>query len=168
MREQCDLDARAARLKTRLEVVAANMDRPNNALWARTLLLLGRLNAAMLAGDRDAIPPIWPEFSKILVQARGLGEFEATRLVKLIETVGNAAGNDPAYNFLIEEVADFVTERTWRGRGRSDTSQACPEARLRQPLRNDPAARESGSPTHQEGVCGEAHRGIAAVEFGVP
>ncbi|HEY5208275.1 MAG TPA: hypothetical protein VIJ42_02400 [Stellaceae bacterium] len=116
-REQCNLDGRADRLKTRLEAVAANKDRPNNALWARTLLLLGRLNAAMLAGDRDAIPPIWPEFSKILAQARGLGEFEATRLVNLIEAVGNAAGNDPVYNVLIEEVADFISERTGEAEG---------------------------------------------------
>ena len=115
--EQSDLDSRAARLKTRLEVVAANKNRPNNALWARTLLLMGRLNAAMLIGDRDAIPPIWPEFSKILAEARGLGEFEATRLVKLIEAVGNAAGIDPAYNALIEEVADFVSERTGEAEG---------------------------------------------------
>lgn len=116
-REQCNLDARAARLKTRLESVAANKDRPNNALSARTLLLIGRLNAAMLAGDRDAIPPIWPEFSKILAQARSLGEFEATRLVNLIEAVGNVAGNDPAYNVLVEEVAAFVSERTGEAEG---------------------------------------------------
>jgi hypothetical protein len=115
--EQCDLDARGARLKTRLEAFAANKDRPNNALWARTLLLIGRLNAAMLDGERDAIPPVWPEFSKILAEARGLGEFEATRLVNLIEAVGNAAGNDPAYNALIEEVADFVSERTGEAEG---------------------------------------------------
>jgi hypothetical protein len=116
-REQCDLDACATRLKTRLEAVAANKERPNNALWARTLLLLGRLNAAMLAGDSDAIPPIWPEFSEIMAQARGLGEFEATRLVKLIEAVGNAAGKDQGYNELIEEVADFVRERTGEAEG---------------------------------------------------
>jgi tetratricopeptide (TPR) repeat protein len=71
----------------------------------------------MLAGDRDAIPPIWPEFSKILAQARGLGEFEAPRLVNLIEAVGNAAGNDPTYNALIEEVAGFVGERTGEAEG---------------------------------------------------
>lgn len=116
-REQCDLDARAGRLKIRLEAVATNTDRPNNALWARTLMLLGHLNAAMLAGDRDAFPPIWPEFSKILLQARGLAEFEATRLIKLIEVVGNVAGSDPAYNVLIEEVANFVSERTGEAEG---------------------------------------------------
>jgi hypothetical protein len=116
-REQCNLDARASRLKTRLEAVASKKDRPTNALWARTLLLVGRLNEAALTSDRDAIPPIWPEFSKILVQARGLGEFEATRLVNLIEAVGNAAGNDPAYNALVEEVADFVSERTGEAEG---------------------------------------------------
>ena len=116
-RERCDVDARAARLKTRLEAVAANKDRPTNALWARTLLLLNRVNSGMLAGDLDAIPTIWPEFSNILAQARGLGEFEATRLVNLIEAVGNAAGNDPAYNVLIEEVADFICERTGEAEG---------------------------------------------------
>ena len=116
-RKQCNLEARADRLKTRLETVAANMGRPNNALWARTLLLVSRLNAAMLAGHHGAIQSIWPEFSKILVEARGLGEFEATRLVNLIDAVGNAAGNDPAYNSLIEEVANFVSERTGEAEG---------------------------------------------------
>ena len=111
-RDQCHLDARAGRLKARLEAVAANKDRPNNALWARTLMLVGRLNTSMLAGERDELPPIWAEFSRILKQARGLGEFEATRLVNLIEVVGDAAGNDSAYTALIEEVADFVSERT--------------------------------------------------------
>jgi hypothetical protein len=116
-REQCDLDAWAGRLKTRLEAVVANKECPNNALWARTLLLVGRLNVAMLSGDRDAIPPIWPEFSEILAQARGLGEFDGTRLVNLIEAIGNAAGIDPAYNALIEEAADFVSERTGEAEG---------------------------------------------------
>jgi hypothetical protein len=116
-RERCDLEARVARLRTRLEAVAADGRRPNNALWARTLLLIGKLNAAILAGNRDAIPPIWPEFSEILAQARGLGEFEATRLVDLIETVGDAAGNDPTYNALIEEAADFISERTGEAEG---------------------------------------------------
>jgi hypothetical protein len=116
-REQCDLEAREARLKTRLEAVAANNDRPTNALWARTLLVMGRLNTAMLAGDRDALSSVWPEFSKILAQTRGLGEFEAIRLVNLIEAVGGLAGNDAAYNALIEEVADFVSERKGEAEG---------------------------------------------------
>ncbi|MBF0327444.1 MAG: tetratricopeptide repeat protein [Alphaproteobacteria bacterium] len=116
-RERCALEARVARLKTRLEAVAADGGRPNNALWARTLLLIGNLNAAALAGNRDAIPPIWSEFSEILAQARGLGEFDATRLVELIEAVGNAAGNDPTYNALIEEAADFISERTGEAEG---------------------------------------------------
>jgi hypothetical protein len=116
-REQCGLEARAARLQARLEAVAANTERPNNALWANTLLLMGRINSAMLASDRSALASIWPEFSRILAQARGLGEFEASRLVNLVEVVGNAAGNDPAYNTLIEEVSDFVCERTGEAEG---------------------------------------------------
>jgi hypothetical protein len=116
-REQCDLESRAYRLKTKLEIVAANAERPNNALWARTLLLVGDLNASMLAHDPVTIQQVWPKFSEILKQARGLGEFEAARLVSLIEAVGSAAGNDPAYNALIEEVASFVSERTGEAEG---------------------------------------------------
>lgn len=116
-REQCGLEGRAARLQARLEAVAASTERPNNALWADTLLLMGRINRAMLASDRNALSLVWLEFSKILAKAPGLGEFEATRLVNLIEVVGNAAGNDPAYNTLIEEVSDFVRDRTGEAEG---------------------------------------------------
>jgi len=155
-RERCDLDARAARLKTRLEAVSANKERPANGLWARTLLLLGRLNAAMLARDADGIVPIWPEFSEILAQARGLGEFETTRLVNLIEAAGNAAGNDPAYNSLIEEVADFVSERTGEAEG------ALVLLKRAQKLDFDDHFEMirllgKAAPAYQEGVCREAH-----------
>ncbi len=68
-------------------------------------------------GDLDAIPSIWPEFSEILSQARVPGEFDATRLLNLIEAVGKPAGNDPAYNVLIEEVAAFLNERTGEAEG---------------------------------------------------
>lgn len=115
--DECDLEGRSTRLYAKLEVVATNRERPTNALEAQTLLLLGQLNRAMLAKDFDAIPGVWPKFSAILAQARHLGEFDANRLVQLIEVGGNAAGNDPAYNALIEEAADFVSERTGEAQG---------------------------------------------------
>ena len=110
-REECDLDARVARLVARLDALATDGDRPSNALWARTLSLALRLSATMLADDRDAVPAIWLEFIGILAGARGLVEFDALRLVGLIEAVAGAAGDDPAYNALVEDIAEFVDER---------------------------------------------------------
>lgn len=114
-RAQCKLDARAARLYARLEILAANAERPNNALEARVLLALGRLNMAALARDEPAVSAVWPEFIDILQAARRLGEFDLMRFVNLVEVMGEAVGDDPAYDTLIEQIADLVAERKSQG-----------------------------------------------------
>jgi hypothetical protein len=81
---ECDLEARAGRLYARLDAVASENEWPNNALRAQTLRLLGRLNIAMLEKDAAAISGAWPEFSGILADARNLGEYDASQLLKLI------------------------------------------------------------------------------------
>lgn len=116
-REGCKLDARAARLYQKLEVLASNAERPNNALEASTLLSLGRLNQAWLAQDLDAISATWSEFSDILTRARPLGEFDVMRFVKLVEVIGGSAGDDPAYDRLVDQIADLVSERKSEGEG---------------------------------------------------
>ena len=97
--------------------MATNVERPNNALEARTSLLVIQVNLALIDRDPTALTALWPQFSEVVEQAKGLGEFPAERLIKMIEVFGDVAGKDPSYARLIDEVAAFVSERTSEGQG---------------------------------------------------
>jgi hypothetical protein len=116
-REECRLDERTAKLKQALEAIAHNPDRPNNSLEAQTALLRIELNQAKMAREPDALATIWREFATILEKAGGLGEFDADSLVSFIDIAGQFSGNDPAYNDLVEKLADFVASRKSEGEG---------------------------------------------------
>jgi hypothetical protein len=115
--EEAKLFERSQRLQETLEPLARNPELPNSSLEARTLLLLLRVNLAIVQGTRDALTDVWIELSEVVKSAKGLGEFDADRLVMLVENFGPVAGPDPAYNELIEEVADFVTDRKGEAEG---------------------------------------------------
>lgn len=116
-RETCKLDERAATLQRALEAMASNKARPNNSLEAQVSLLILRQNSAFLDNKRQELPDIWRDFSDVLEQAVGLGEFKAQRLVSMIEIAGQVAGSDPVYNELIEKLATFVAKRTSEAEG---------------------------------------------------
>ncbi|WP_404360524.1 hypothetical protein [Methylotuvimicrobium sp. KM1] len=116
-RDECRLDERTERLKEALEKIAADKDRPNNALEAQTSLLIIRMNQAMLDNKREELASVWSDFSVVLEKASGLGEFKADRLVQMIEIAGNIAGNDPTYNDLVEKTAEFVSNRKSEAEG---------------------------------------------------
>ncbi|SNT02860.1 tetratricopeptide repeat protein [Pseudomonas segetis] len=115
--EEAQLDERVRRLREKLTLMAAELERPNHALEARTSMLVLDVNRAALADDQQLLVELWPQFSEVLRQARGLGEFSAERLTNLIEVFGNAAANDPGYAALVDEMAAFVTERTGEAQG---------------------------------------------------
>lgn len=111
------LEERIARLVDRLKSMAADEERPNNALEAKTSLLVIQVNQAMLRNEPQELASLWPQFSDVVEQAKGLGEFSADRLTKLIEVFGNVAGGDPGYARLVDVVASFVSERTGEAQG---------------------------------------------------
>lgn len=115
--EAAKLEERTARLSDRLKSMAADADRPNNALEARTSLLVIEVNQAALKKDSHGLISLWPQFSEVIKQAKGLGEFSADRLTRLIEVFGNIAGNDPGYAQLVDDVAAFVSDRTGEAQG---------------------------------------------------
>ncbi|WP_269621423.1 hypothetical protein [Zhongshania sp. BJYM1] len=116
-RDECRLEERTARLKEALEKIAADKDRPNNALEAQTSLLIIRMNQAVLDNKREELVGVWNDFSIALEKASGLGEYKADRLVQMIEIAGNVAGNEPAYNDLVEKTAEFVSKRKSEAEG---------------------------------------------------
>ena len=115
--DDATLEDRIARLADRLKSMAADDERPNNALEARTSLLVIQVNRAALRKDPQELASLWPQFSEVIAQAKGLGEFSAERLTKMIEVFGNVAGNDPGYARLVDDVAGFVSERTGEAQG---------------------------------------------------
>lgn len=115
--EQAGLQPRVARLSSRLAELASDSGRPNNALEARTSLLTIQVNEALMAGELERLASLWPQFRDILAKADGLGEYDANRLIKLIEVFGQVAGKDRGYRDLVDQVSDFVAKRTGESQG---------------------------------------------------
>lgn len=116
-REECQLDERTEKLRQVLTSVAADTDRPNNRLEAKTAVLRIDLNQVTLTNDTNALSAIWNDFSIILEQAHGLSEFNAENLASFIEIASLVAKNDPAYQKLVEQLAEFVSTRKSEGEG---------------------------------------------------
>lgn len=115
--EQAGLFPRIARLSSRLAELASESDRPNNALEAKTSLLTIQVNEALVAGDRERLTSLWSQFGDICAKAEGLGEFNAKRLTGLIEVFGQVAGKDRGYRDLVDQVSNFVAQRTGESQG---------------------------------------------------
>ncbi|MBP1118416.1 hypothetical protein [Pseudomonas sp. PvP028] len=115
--EEVRLEPRIARLSSRLAEMASDSSRPNNALEARTSLLTIQLNEAFIFGHPEQVSSLWPKFSDTLLEADGLGEFNAKRLVRLIEVFGEAAGKDGGYRKLVDQLSDFVAKRSGEVQG---------------------------------------------------
>ncbi len=115
--KECELPERTARLSEALENIAADKDSPNNALEARTLLLIMRMNQIALSNQPELLTEVWREMSAVLEEAKGLSEFRSDKLVHLIQKFGDIVGNDPDYNDLIEKTASFIAERKGEAEG---------------------------------------------------
>ncbi|MER9663361.1 hypothetical protein [Mesorhizobium sp. M0159] len=116
-REDVKFDERTNALIAALEDMAADRNRPNNRLESQISLLLLKMNIELLNSNREALSEIWKSFSEVLVDARGLGEFDAERFIKLVGVTGMIAVSDPSYGQLVEDVAAFVSERKSEGEG---------------------------------------------------
>ncbi|SDC02969.1 hypothetical protein SAMN05216185_101229 [Pseudomonas guariconensis] len=110
--EQVKLEARVGRLVDKLEALANDTSRPNNALEAATSALVFQVNAAVLAKAPERLVAIWPRFGDILGKAECLGEYDAERLSRMIEVFGHVAGTDRGYRRLVDQLSDFVVKRT--------------------------------------------------------
>lgn len=115
--EEAGLRPRVDRLASKLSVLASDDSRPNNALEARTSLLAIEVNEAVMAKEPTRLVSIWPLFQDVLVKAKGLGEFDANRLTRLIEVFGVVAGKDRGYRDLVDETSEFVAKRTGESEG---------------------------------------------------
>jgi len=116
-REEVKFDERTSALVAALGEMSENRDRPNNRVEARIVVLMLKITIELLNQNPSALPEIWKSFSEVLVDARGLGEFDAERFIKLVDVTGMVAGSDPSYGQLVEDLATFVSERKSEGEG---------------------------------------------------
>lgn len=115
--EEARLDERTTRLRAILSGMADDKSRPNNALAARTSLIILDVNQAARSGNRKALSSLWPQVSDVLDKAKGLGEFDAESLVKMVEVFGMIAGADPSYAPVVDKLSEFVATRKSDGEG---------------------------------------------------
>lgn len=136
---EADLSGRSERLEAALEAMTLVDGRPNHVLEARTSLAVVRLGRFSAEGSLVRLPEIWTELGDILDQASGLVEFDADRLVRLIDVASLPAGRDRTYRAVAERLADFVAKRTSDGEGalillrqalRLDDDERCERIRL--------------------------------------
>lgn len=110
--DEVQFGVRSDRLEAVLERMALDRHRPNHQLEARTSLAIVRLGRHIVEGRIDSLTGIWAELGEILDQAEGLAEFDADRLIRLIEVTAPVARKDPTYRALAEKLADFVSRRS--------------------------------------------------------
>lgn len=116
-RDACQLDRRIDQTVALLLPMAGENERPNNQLEAEAALCHIGMNRALMAADDEALSRVWARYSAILDRAEGLGEFNAKGVAKLIEAAGEGAGSAPAYEALIDKLADFIATRTGEAQG---------------------------------------------------
>lgn len=115
--EAIQLHKRVGHIAELLAPMAADGERPNNQLEAEAALLHLDMNWAATSRDAEALSRVWTGYSDIIDRAKGFGEFDAKRIVNLIEAAEAVAGDDTAYSALIDKVSDFVAERDGGAQG---------------------------------------------------
>ena len=107
---------RGKRLKVHLDAIARNISLPNNALYGAALVELHRLALATSETPPSRLDDIWRSLSKIVENAEGMGEFPATMLDDVAEALSPFVSNSPAFDELLERLAEFMGARKRDGK----------------------------------------------------
>jgi hypothetical protein len=109
--ERLSFPERSTRLKEILTSLASESSRPNNALYAETLLSFHRLSEMLVARQQNSFDEIWTDLSGIIDRAEGLGEFPADLIDQMVEGIGELAPDSQAFDRLVEKLAEFMAAR---------------------------------------------------------
>jgi hypothetical protein len=107
------LDARTAILRAELERLASDKERLNNALWAKTNLILMRLQEA--ATDAQTASALLRELKPIVAQSEVLISYPVEAVSRIITELGDFLGGNPEYDDLFEELTETMRRRTSDG-----------------------------------------------------
>jgi hypothetical protein len=104
--------ARTEALGAALKEIADDRSRPNNALEAKTDLLLMRLPQS---ADADEFDAVLGELKGVVDKIEGLGDYPAKPLADIIQVLGEVASDSPAYNELFEATLSLMERRSGEG-----------------------------------------------------
>ena len=116
-KEDAKVDERKAAIVARLDELATQDSRPNNALQARTHRALLDLYDAMARRDRDAIDALWKTFQKIVKDSEPLGDYPFDRLPKLINEFADLGLESPEFDNLFELIVTTLEKRKGEAAG---------------------------------------------------
>ena len=109
------LNKRFERLSATLTHYSENLQRPNHALYAETLLVLHELTKHMRAERPEKFEEVWNKLSDIVDRSRGLAEYPAELIFKMTDVFTQFFPDSDDLDDLIIKVAEFMGERRKEG-----------------------------------------------------
>jgi hypothetical protein len=110
-KEDAKLYERKDLIAARLDELAAEDSRPNNALQARTGRALLHLHDAMARHDLEAVDAVWKAFQKIVEESEPLGDYPFDRLPSLINEFAELGVESGEFDKLFELVVTALEKR---------------------------------------------------------
>jgi len=108
-----ELESRTATLRAELNRLASDSERLNNALWARTNLLL--MDLQEMPEDADVASRVLAALKPIIEQVDGLISYPVEAVSKIVTELGDFVGGNPQYDELFELLADVMRRRASDG-----------------------------------------------------
>ncbi len=107
--EECNLSEHTEALTKALAELAGNRTRPNNSLWAKTLLVLMKMPA--LAEGSCTVASIMADFGAVIAQSEGLIAYPFEPLLKIIEEMGEWFPGSEEYDAVYERALEIAQKR---------------------------------------------------------
>ncbi len=131
--QNAKIESRTQRLSAMLEVIMADSIRANNALEARTSLIMMRTTQAYNSGKFDEVEDGWRDMAEVVDKSKGLGSYSMEHLFGLIRELGEHV-DGPAFDALYDKLANAMRKRrsdgeagvAYANRGRQKMKQKKP------------------------------------------
>jgi hypothetical protein len=131
--QNAKIESRSQHLTMMLETMVADATRPNNALEARTSLILMRTIQAYYFGKSDEVEDGWREMTEVVDKSDGLGAYSVERLFNVVRELGEHI-DGPAFDALYDKLANVMRKRrsdgeagvAYANRGRQKMKQKKP------------------------------------------
>jgi hypothetical protein len=107
--EKARLDERLSHIRIKLERLAAEKERPNNALHAETLLYF--LDLVEGIENASKVEQAFDGLRKCLRQSVGLGTYPVVQFINRFSEMGSFLGHLPGYNSLFSEMRRIARDR---------------------------------------------------------
>ncbi|MXX90806.1 MAG: hypothetical protein F4Y68_16460 [Boseongicola sp. SB0665_bin_10] len=109
------LKDRTFALKSALEALAEQTNRPNNALHAETMLLMVCVSERGVEHRDDPLKDIWVSFTDVIERAEGLGTFPFTSIADALTQIGEFIADSDEFDTLFEAITDALASRSGEG-----------------------------------------------------